>query len=147
MKALFSVCCLLLMVGTVHPNEKPNPEDAVALVKAAIAHFSAKGADQAFADLMDPDGGFIKGELYIFVLDGQGITVAHGMNPRLAGKDYLNLKDVDGKFFQKEFLKIGLAGRGWVDYKYTNPVSRKVEPKTAYVEGHGGYVFGCGIYK
>jgi cytochrome c len=58
------------------------------------------------------------------------------------------LKDADGKFFMKEIIKTAAEkGKGWVDYKWMNPVTKKVVDKTTYVEKVDGYVFGCGVYK
>jgi cytochrome c len=36
---------------------------------------------------------------------------------------------------------------GWQDYKFTNPVSKKLENKRAYIEKIDNYIVGCGIYK
>jgi signal transduction histidine kinase len=38
-------------------------------------------------------------------------------------------------------------GNGWLDYKWTNPVSKKVEDKSTYVQRHDDFFIGCGIYK
>ena len=36
---------------------------------------------------------------------------------------------------------------GWVDYKFPNPKTSKIEQKTTYVEGLDGWILGCGVYK
>jgi methyl-accepting chemotaxis protein len=60
----------------------------------------------------------------------------------------LESKDPDGKFFIKEIIHTAVAsGSGWVDYKYSNPKTGKVEAKASYVELVDGMVVGCGIYK
>jgi cytochrome c len=38
-------------------------------------------------------------------------------------------------------------GTGWVDYKWVNPVSKKIEPKSTYIQKGDEYFLGCGIYK
>jgi signal transduction histidine kinase len=38
-------------------------------------------------------------------------------------------------------------GKGWVQYKFTNPTTKKEEIKESYVEGYGDIVVGCGYYK
>jgi cytochrome c len=35
----------------------------------------------------------------------------------------------------------------WQDYKFTNPLTKKIEPKSMYLEKHGDVMVGCGIYK
>ena len=38
-------------------------------------------------------------------------------------------------------------GKGWQDYKFTNPVSKKIEQKSAYIEKVDDLIVGCGVYK
>lgn len=38
-------------------------------------------------------------------------------------------------------------GAGWQDYKYVNPVTKAIEPKTVYFEKAGTLVVSCGSYK
>ena len=122
---------------------------AVDLVTKGIAHIKKAGEKQAFADFTDKNGGFVNGDYYIFVVDFDGLTLAHGGNPALVGKSLLELKDADGKFFIKEFIKATKEkGTAWVDYKWSNPTTKKVEPKSTYVKRMEGkdYFLGCGIY-
>jgi hypothetical protein len=39
------------------------------------------------------------------------------------------------------------SGNGWVDYKWPNPITNKIEDKSSYVEKMGDYFVGVGIYK
>ena len=60
----------------------------------------------------------------------------------------LDLPDVDGKMFRQERVDIAKGkGEGWVDYKYKNPQSGKVEDKTLYVFKQGDVILSAGIYK
>lgn len=122
--------------------------DAKALIEKGVSFYKANGKDKAFAEFSNPKGQFTKGDLYIFVVDTKGLVYAHGGNAKLVGKDMSELKDADGKFFMKDIVKTGVEkGTGWVDYKWANPVTKKVDAKTTYVEKVDGYVFGCGVYK
>jgi len=76
------------------------------------------------------------------------VTIAHGGNAKLVGKDMLGLKDADGKFFIKAFIETAKSkGNGWVDYKWVNPQTNKIENKSTYVQKVDDYFLGCGIYK
>jgi cytochrome c len=124
-------------------------EEASALVKQAAEFYKANGKEKAFAAFSDAKGQFVKGELYIFVVDFNGLTVAHGGNAKLIGKNMKDLNDADGKPFIQAMIDKAKAGGGWVDYKWTNPATRKIQDKTTYVlplEG-GDAFLGCGIYK
>jgi signal transduction histidine kinase len=123
-------------------------EQAEAMVKKAIAFYKANGKEKAFAEISNTKGKFVKGELYVFVYDMNGKCVAHGFNNKLIGADLIEMRDPDNTFFVKERIKlVKEKGKGWQDYKYTNPITRKMESKTAYVEKIDNYVFGCGVYK
>jgi hypothetical protein len=36
---------------------------------------------------------------------------------------------------------------GWQDYKFMNPTSRQIEPKSMYLQRYEDVIVGCGIYK
>ncbi|HEX9172377.1 MAG TPA: cache domain-containing protein, partial [Telluria sp.] len=81
-------------------------------------------------------------------IDAQGLTLAHGENGKLVGKNLIALKDADGKPFIKEFVRVaGQNGSGWVDYRWPNPVTGVIESKSTYIEQADGVIIGCGIYK
>ena len=124
------------------------PAEAKAMVKKAIDYMKANGKDKAFAEFSNPKGKFVDRDLYIFVYDMSGKCVAHGFNQKMIGKDLLEMKDSDGKFYVKERVEIIKAkGKGWQDYKFTNPVSKKIEQKSAYIEKVDDLIVGCGVYK
>jgi len=62
--------------------------------------------------------------------------------------DTINLKDVDGKEFMKERVELMKNQKSaWQDYKFMNPVTKQIEPKSIYLERVGDLIVGCGIYK
>lgn len=123
-------------------------DDAKALAEAAAAHIKQVGPEKAFADFTSKDGGFVKGELYVFCYDHDGNNKAHGGNPGFVGKNLLHVKDPDGKEPNAEIVETGFGkGSGWVDFKWPNPVSKKVEQKSAYVIRTDDVVCGVGYYK
>lgn len=124
-------------------------DDAVALVKKAVAHARARGVEQACRDFADPQGGFIQGELYVFVQDMHAKMVCHGANKRMNGKDLSQLKDANGKFFSRDMAALAKArGAGWVDYQWINPATQALEPKASYIERVDDATWlGVGIYR
>jgi cytochrome c len=124
------------------------PEQAQAMVEKAAKLLADEGKDKAFPVFDDPKGPFVDGDLYVFVLNLEGTTVAHGTNKALIGKTLLNIKDADGKLFVQDIIALGKdKGEGWVDYKWPNPVSHKVEAKSSYIKKVGDYIVGVGVYK
>jgi cytochrome c len=124
------------------------PAQAMALVKKAGEYLKANGKDKAYAEFSNPAGSFKDRDLYIMVYDLNGVNVAHGANPKLIGKELLDLKDADGVPIIREFIKTAKgSGKGWIDYKWPNPVTKAIESKSTYVERFGDVLIGCGIYK
>ena len=122
------------------------PEEAKALVAEAIAFYKANGREKTLSEVSKPNGLFVKGDLYIFVFNPAGTIIGHGGDPALVGRDFTGVQDPDGKYFAREFIKIGSEG-GWVDYKWMNYVTKKVEAKTAYLKRIDDVIIGCGAYK
>jgi signal transduction histidine kinase len=136
----------LMFVGYGHTAG--TPAEAESMVKKAIAFYKANGQDKAFTEVNNTKGQFTKDDLYVFVYDIKGKCVAHGFNQKMIGKELIDLKDADNKFFVKERIEIAKTkGKGWQDYMFTNPTTKKLEHKTAYVEKVDDYIFGCGAYK
>ncbi len=121
---------------------------AVSMVNDAVKMMKATGKVKTLAAINDPNGSFVKGEIYVFAYDFNGVIVAHPKNPKLVGKNMMEVPDVDGKFFRKDIVALAKKKEtGWVDYKYKNPESSKIEHKTTYVTGEGDIAFCCGVYK
>jgi methyl-accepting chemotaxis protein len=60
------------------------------------------------AEFNNPSGKFINKDLYIFVVDFNGITLANGGNAKLAGKNMSGLQDANGKFFIKDMIQLAI---------------------------------------
>ena len=123
-------------------------DDAVATVKKGIAFIKANGKDKGYAEVSNKEGQFIDRDLYLVVYGLDGTVRAHGANGKMVGKNLIDLKDVDGKAFVKERVDLAQSKvTFWQDYKFTNPVSKKIEPKQMYCEKLDDAVVCGGIYK
>jgi cytochrome c len=132
------------------PASKGTAAEATAMVQRAIAHIKKAGRDKAFADFDNKSGAFTDRDLYVVVYDMKGRVLAHGANEKLIGKDVIELRDGDGKYFVKERVEMmskAPDAKGWQDYKFMNPVSRQIEPKSMYLQRFEDLIIGCGIYK
>lgn len=124
-------------------------EDAVSMVKKGVAYVKSAGKDKAHAEFSDKgNASWRKEDLYLVVYGLDGTVHAHGANARMVGKNLIELKDIDGKPFVKERVDMAKAqGSFWQDYKFTNPESKKIEPKQMYCEKLDDTVVCGGIYK
>ena len=150
-RTLTSIFLAVFMLAVSHvavAAEFGTPAEAEALVKKAVAEIKVSGKDKAFAEINNTKGKFTDRDLYVFVYDMSGKCVAHGFNQKMIGKDLVDMQDPDGKFYVKERIEISKTkGKGWQDYKFTNPISKKVENKTAYIEKVDDLIVGSGAYK
>ena len=144
----FAILGVFMCTAASAAGDRGTSDEAVAMVKKAVAYYKANGREKAFAEFNNPKGQFIDRDMYILVLDSNIVMLAHGVNPRIIGKSLIDTKDADGKPFAKEFYEIGNKhGKGWVDYKWPNPVTKTVDLKSTYVEKVDDILIGCGIYK
>lgn len=91
---------------------------------------------------------WIDRDLYPVVYDISGKVQAHGQNEKMVGKDLIDFKDPDGKLFVRERVELAKSkGKFWQDYKFTDPISKKVLPKQAYCERSGDDIVCAGVYK
>ena len=122
--------------------------EAEAMVKKAIAYIKEHGKEKAFAEISNPKGKFVDRDLYVTVYDFNGKCLAHGGNPKMVGKNMIDLKDPDGKPLVREKVELARTkDRFWQEYKFNNPVTKKIEPKSMYIERYGDLIVGCGAYK
>jgi len=121
-------------------------EEAKGFVMKATSFLKANGKERTLAELNNPKGQFVKGEVYVVALDLNATVLAHPINPKIVGINVLDVPDPDGKMFRREIIETAKTkGEGWVDFKYKNPVSNKVESKTCFIKKADEMV--CGTYK
>ena len=153
MKMLSRICLLLLVASfaIARPSSAADygtKEQAVAMVEKAISYMKANGKEKTIAAINSHDPQFIDRDLYVVIYDMNGKNVAHGGNPRMVGKNLIDIKDKDGKYFMRERIEIARSKeKGWQEYWFVNQVSTRIEKKIMYVEKADNLIFGCGIYR
>lgn len=146
--AMVAVAAVALSGAAAAAEGGATAKEAEAMVKKGVAFIKANGADKGYAEISTKGGQFSDRDLYLVVYGLDGKVMAHGANQKMVGKDLIGLKDVDGKEFVRERVELGKAKANfWQDYKFTNPESKKVEPKSMYCERLDQTVVCGGIYK
>lgn len=148
-KSLVSgVAAMLIFAGAAAAADGANKDEAIAMVKKAVGFIKEQGVDKAYPEISTKGGKFSDRDLYVVVYQLDGKVLAHGSNQKFIGKDLIDAQDVDGKLYVKE--RVELAAKQptfWQDYKFVNPVSKKVEPKQMYCEKLENTAVCAGIYK
>jgi cytochrome c len=144
--SLFALCMALAAAAAQAGNA--TADEATAMVKKGVAFIKAQGTEKGYAEISNKQGQFIDRDLYLVVYGLDGTVLAHGANDKMVGKNLIDLKDIDGKAFVKERVELAQTKSSfWQDYKFTDPVTRKIEPKTTYCERLDASVVCGGIYK
>jgi cytochrome c len=152
--ALASGLLLALAAGLV-PNlasadTKATAAEATAMVKKGVAAIKAGGKDhdKLYTEVTAKDGKWVDRDLYLVVYGLDGSVKAHGANAKLVGNNLMDMLDIDGKPYIKERMDLAKSkGSFWQDYKFTNPTTKKIEPKSMYCEKVDELVACAGIYK
>lgn len=131
-------------------EDRGTAAEAKAMAEKGIAHIKAIGFEKASADFTAKGGPWQSKDLYIFVQNFDGSLAAHGANPAMVGKNLIDLKDANGKTFVRDIIDTAKnKGTGWVDYMWTDPLTKKPAAKSAYVARipNKDAAIGVGIYK
>jgi cytochrome c len=126
--------------------ERGTPEEALALLRRAVALVEREGPKKAIAAFNDPKGGFVDRDLYVFCMGPDYKMKAH-VDPGMRGVDVATLKDPDGKEIGRKIIELSQKGGGTLAYRWVNPVSKKVEDKVSFLEKAGPLFCGVGAYK
>ncbi|HEY4068753.1 MAG TPA: cache domain-containing protein [Burkholderiaceae bacterium] len=144
-RAVIAASVSLACVGSFAHATK---DDATSMVKKGVAFIKANGKEKGYAEISNKEGQFVHDDLYLTVYGVDGGVRAHGANAKMIGKNLIDLKDVDGKPFVKERVDMAATKSSfWQDYKFTNPVSKKIEPKSMYCEKLDDSIVCGGVYK
>src|SRR5437660_5093474 len=143
-----AIAAAVMLAGAAAGADGAGKDDAIAMVKKATAFIKEQGPDNAYPEISNKAGRFIDRDLYVVVYQLDGKVLAHGSNEKFVGKDMLDAQDVDGKLYVKERVELAAKQPSfWQDYKFVNPVSKKVEPKQMYCEKLDNTAVCAGIYK
>ncbi|MDD5168817.1 MAG: cache domain-containing protein [Syntrophales bacterium] len=149
-KVLVAIVASLFMVSAVWAQVETGgtPKDAQLMLKKAVAYMKEVGKEKAIKEFGNPKGKFIYKDVYISVYDLKGGVINHPFTKALIGKNFIDLKDADGKPFVHEIMdKANSKGSGTVEYKWSHPNTKKVQSKIAYLEKVGDVILSGSAYK
>ncbi len=147
----FLLCSTLTIALAEQSALQGTKEEARAMIEKAAAYFQEYGREKTLDEITlagsEKKGVFIDRDLYIFAYDFNGVVLAHGANPKLVGKNLFNFQDADGRYLIRGLIDTAGNGGGWYYYKWSNPITKKIEDKMAYVLKIDDTMWiGCGVY-
>jgi len=148
---VMTVAAAIVFVSSATPataGEFATKNEAMATVKKAADFIKEQGPSKAYPEITNRAGKFVDRDLYVVVYGLDGKVLAHGGNEKLVGKDLIDVQDVDGKYFVKERTELARKqSEFWQDYKFVNPMTKKVEPKQMYCLRLDETAVCAGVYK
>lgn len=139
--------------STIIDMRKTQLRDYVKIVQASVGHLqpnlSSKENAQTTTELFGilsniefPEDG------YFYVYDSNGVNLVHPKQPFRIGKNWLDLKDENGKPVIRSLLDRAQQGGGYTEYQWEKPSINKVATKIGYSEmlGNWGWMIGTGAY-
>jgi cytochrome c len=142
-----TVAVIAFSISMAHV-QKVNADDkqkAVSLVKQTIEYYKKNGKTKTLDAVTS--GKFMEGSFYVMCQDMEAVVLAHPTDKTLIGRKMLDVPDANGKQWNREVVELmKTKGKGWVNFKFMNPSSKKMENKSSYFEKVDDIMFGCGIY-
>jgi polar amino acid transport system substrate-binding protein len=120
-----------------------------AFVDGARDYALENGRAKALQAFNDPEGEFVKGDLYVFAYDFQGDTLSLPFQPELLDTNRLDVNDSNGVAPTKDLLGLARTGSGQTYYIYPNPSDNmREELKLSYsTKVDDSWWLGAGIYE
>ena len=139
-----------LIFGSGWYELDPPQSDPVAFTQAfverAIAYYDKAGRAATLAYYNSVAS--MDGEWYVFILDENGIVIAHAAVPDLLGKSLYGPEGTDATGYAFGPALGAATEEGvWVDYVYRNPTTETEGTKHSWVVRHDGLFFGSGWYE
>jgi cytochrome c len=137
------------LAAPVWAQERGTKDEAIAMVKAAQEHIKKVGPEKAFADFTNDKANWVKKDLYIFAYNNKNVGLAHGANPKIVGRDMSDFKMNDVAVVVELNKLANSKGKGWFDYDWPDPITKKMDQKSSYVEKfptNDGFL-GVGVYR
>ena len=134
--------------ATTAVNLTADEQRVLAFVTEAVAYAREHGKENALAEFNNPNGSFIRDELYIFAADYDGISLASVALPQRVNTSFYDEVDVSGQYYMRNKINLSRSGGGFIIIHFPNPShGMAVEPKLCYVHDvDGTYWIGAGTY-
>ena len=129
---------VMIFFGTFLGAQAATEQDAKAFAQKVVLFIKDNGLEKGKAELMSPTSQFKRAGFLVNVSDFNGVLLAHNTYPALAGQNHMELRDSTGKYFIKDGVEIARKGGGWMNFMWTNPDTKKVQPSKGWIQNVPG---------
>ncbi len=145
---IFGASFVATSLQSVFAVEFGTRDEATAMARRVQEKFRKDGPDATFKAINNK--AFVDRDLYPWVYRlSDGTNMADALFPAVRGKHLIDLKDQDGKFITREWIRIATTPpyHGWSNYRWPNPVTNTVDDISSWIERMGDYLVGVGIHR
>ncbi len=145
--SLAVILCFMSTGTYAQKSKRGTPEEAIAMVKKVKRMYGTLGPEKTFAAVKKLSHGLRDRDLYPYIVHFDGYMAAHFI-PALRGLNFVDHTDMTGRYFFRKMIQVlKTKGKGWASYSFPNPITKKVEEKSTYVEAlDREYFVGVGIF-
>ena len=125
-----------------------NKTELVSFVESAVDYAKENGKDKSLKEFSNKTGSFVRGDLYIYAYDFNGINIAHPFKPDWIGTDKLNITDSNGIPYIRNLINVAKEGNGFTYFIFPNPAhDNRNELKIGYaMKVDDSWWLGSGLY-
>jgi polar amino acid transport system substrate-binding protein len=127
-------------------DQAVSANEVTAFLNEAVTYVNDNGLQKALEEFNNPNGSFVRGDLYIFAYDFNGTCIAHPINQDLVGQT--GLLDINGVDVVGSELALARRGGGTMYIVFPNPAhGGKEEVKLLYIANMNNSLYlGSGLY-
>ena len=92
-------------------------ENMILMVKGAVSAFNAEIITKSLRKFVTINGGFLRGDLWIYVIESSGIVLAWGIDETQVWKNMINERDDNGQPYVRTLLNTAKRGPARVTFK------------------------------
>lgn len=146
MAALILLTVSAATTSCLASDQSASANEVMAFLNEAVAYVNDNGVEKALEEFNNPDGSFVRKDLYIFAYDFNGTCIAHPINPSLVGQT--GLSDINGVDVTGREIALAKRGGGTMYIVFPNPAhDGKEELKQLYIENVNDSLYiGSGLY-
>lgn len=152
MKKTFAIAMaffVAILVSGLYAAHRSSPDEARTFFDKAVFYVNDVGAEKAIAEFNDPDGSYVQGDLYVFALSLDGMYLANGGFPQLAGQPIDGVNNAAGEPIYDVIMSAidNDKHEGVAEYEWLNPQTNQLEDKSSYVSKVADIIVGVGYYQ
>lgn len=133
---LWTGLLVCMFASSLKADSETSKAECQAKCHAAAQMISTQGMAAAICEVSNPRGRFVSGEIFVYMMNLDGVMMAHPMAPALIGRNLSRvvLKDKHGQAHPMMLVNFAKTqGVGWLSYMWPKPGAKTPSEKMCYL--------------